>query len=224
MGRILFVFTSADKTLTGKPAGWYLPEAAHPYYVLSPHHSIDFAAPRGPNPPVDPSSQRRLNDEESARFLTDESVKNKLGSAQRLADVDNREYDAIFVVGGYGPVLDLASDPVSIELVSKFYRDGKVTAAVCNGTSALVNATDASGKPIVQGKRVTGFSNSESAQSSEDQETPFLVEDKMKSLGALYETAPELWGSKVVVTGNLITGQNPASARGVGQAILKALS
>ncbi|KAL6306252.1 class I glutamine amidotransferase-like protein [Sparassis latifolia] len=224
MGRILFVFTSTAQTLTGAQAGWYLPEAVYPYYVLSPHHDIDFAAPKGPNPPMDESSRKLFQDDECVRFLNDEIVKNKLDNAFKLSEVSAQDYDAIFHIGGYGPVLDLASDPAGIKLVSDFYRAGKVTSAVCHGSAALVNATDASGKPVVQGKAVTGFSNAEKEQVSQAKETPFLLEDKIKSLGGLYEKAPELWGAKVVVSGNLITGQNPASARGVGEAILQALS
>jgi len=221
--RVLFVFTSAAKTLTGNPTGWYLPEAAHPYYVLAPHATIDFAAPAGPNPPVDPSSVETFKDDESVKFLNDETVKSKFANAKRLSEVSAKDYDAIFYVGGHGPVIDLATDPDNIKLASDFFQAGKVTSAVCHGPAALVGATDANGQSIFAGRKATGFSNLEEEQVNKVKEIPFLLEDRIKTLGGTYEKASEPWGPKVVVDGKLITGQNPASAKPIGEAILKAL-
>jgi len=221
---ILFVFTSANKTRSGAQTGWYLPEAAHPYYILSPDHHIDFASPAGPNPPVDEGSVKAFaEDKGSAKFLNDETVKEKLAKAKKLADVKVSDYDAIFYVGGHGPVIDLSVDPINAKLASEFYQAGKITAAVCHGPSALVGAVDASGKSIFAGKAFTGFSNDEEHAVSKVQEIPFLLEDKIRSLGGKYEKASELWGDHVVVDGHLITGQNPASANSIGKAIAKAL-
>jgi len=119
--------------------------------------------------------------------------------------------------------LDLATDPVNIKLASEFYRAGKITAAVCHGPSALVGATDAANNYIFSGKVVTGFSNVEEEQVDKVKDLPFLLEDRIRSLGGKYEKAAEPWGAHVVVSGHLITGQNPASAKGIGEAILKAL-
>ncbi|OCH92202.1 class I glutamine amidotransferase-like protein [Obba rivulosa] len=222
--RVLFVYTSAPKTLTGSPTGWYLPEAAHPYYVLEPHVTIDFAAPAGPNPPVDPSSVEMFKDEESVKFLNnDPAVKTKFANAKRISEVDAKDYDAIFYVGGHGPVIDLATDPVNSKLATDFFRAGKVTAAVCHGPAALVGVTDANGKSIFAGRKATSFSNVEEEQVKKVKDIPFLVEDRIKALGGIYEKAAEPWGPKVIVHDNLITGQNPASAKGTGEAILKAL-
>jgi len=219
---ILFVFTSANKTSAGRPTGWYLPEAAHPYYVLAPHFRIDFASPAGPNPPVDQGSiQAFAKDAQSVQFLNDETVKSKFANTKTLADVNEKDYAAIFYVGGIGPMLDLASDPVSAKLASQFYQAGKITAAVCHGPGGLIGAVDASGKSIIAGKSVTGLSNTEEANKDD---VPFLLEDKLRDLGGLYEKNPENYGPKLVVDGILITGQNPASAVLVGEAILKALS
>ncbi|OJA17009.1 hypothetical protein AZE42_00603 [Rhizopogon vesiculosus] len=220
--RILFVFTSANRTLTGASTGWYLPEAAHPYYILSPHFTIDFVSPEGPHPPVDEYSVQTFPDD-VPKFLQDPVVQKKLSTAKKLSEINPNDYDAIFYVGGHGPVLDLASDPVNIQLASAFYRAGKVTAAVCHGPAALVGATDASGKPIFAGKPSTGFSNLEEEMVDKVKDVPFLLEDKIISLGGKYEKAAEPWGPKVVVAGNLITGQNPASAHPIGEAILQAL-
>ncbi|KAI6047231.1 class I glutamine amidotransferase-like protein [Pisolithus marmoratus] len=160
--KVLFIFTSTDKTLTGKDTGWYLPEAAHPYYVLSPHFDIDFAAPKGSNPPLDPSSADLFKDD--LKFLEDQTVMSKLANAKRLSDVKADNYDAIFYIGGHGPVIDLPEDPVNIKLASDFYRTGKLTTAVCHGPAALVNVVDACGKPIFAGRHATAFSNAEEEQ------------------------------------------------------------
>ncbi|KAG1806867.1 class I glutamine amidotransferase-like protein [Suillus plorans] len=220
--RILFVFTSANQTLTGASTGWYLPEAAHPYYLLAPHFTIDFASPAGPNPPVDEYSVQTFPDD-IGKFLKNSEVQKKLSATKKLSDVNPDDYDAIFYVGGHGPVLDLAVDPVNIKLASQFYRTGKLVAAVCHGPAALVGATDDSGKSIFAGKAFTGFSNVEEEQVDKVKDIPFLLEDKISSLGGKYEKAAEPWGPKVVVAGNLITGQNPASAHPIGEAILQAL-
>ncbi|KAH8834788.1 class I glutamine amidotransferase-like protein [Flagelloscypha sp. PMI_526] len=220
---ILFVLTSANTTLTGGNTGWYLPEAAHPYYVLAPHASIDFAAPKGPNPPVDQYSVDTFKDDESVKFLQDPIVKDKLANAKVLSEVKASDYDAIFYAGGHGPVIDLAFLPESAKLASEFYQSGKITSGVCHGPAGLVGATDSSGVSIFKGKHFTVFSNAEEEVAQKVKDIPFLPEDKIISLGGIYEKAEDLWLSKVVIDGNLITGQNPASARGVGEAILNAL-
>ncbi|KZT29311.1 ThiJ/PfpI [Neolentinus lepideus HHB14362 ss-1] len=217
--RILFVFTSCNKTVTGAQTGWYLPEAAHPYYTLSPHFTIDFAAPLGANPPVDEDSVQMFKDDESQKFLMDETVQKKFASAKKLSDVNVDDYDAVFYVGGHGPVIDLASDPVNVKLASEFYRKGKITSAVCHGPAALVGATDSEGKSIFDGKAFTGFSNAEEEAVGKVKDVPFLLEDKIKSLGGKYEAA-EPWQPKFVISGHLYTGQNPASAKPLAEAIL----
>jgi len=226
MPAILFVFTSASAGLTGAPTGWYLPEAAHPYYILAPHcATIDFASPAGPNPPLDPDSVKPYeSDAECVKFLADETVKSKFASAKTLSEVSSKDYDAIFYVGGQGPVLDLAADPVNAKLATEFYRAGKITSAVCHGPAALIGVTDAEGKSIFAGRAATGFSNAEEILFGKLKEIPWLLEDKIVSLGGKYEKAAEPWVPYVVVDGNLYTGQNPASAGPIGQALLKALN
>ncbi|KAI0677070.1 ThiJ/PfpI [Trametes maxima] len=220
--RILFVFTSVNKTLTGAQTGWYLPEAAHPYNVLSPKYEIDFASPKGANPPIDEGSVQAFKDD--VKFIEDPIVKEKLANAKKLSDVNVADYDAIFYVGGHGPVIDLATDPVNVKLASEFFRAGKVTSAVCHGPAALTGATDADGASIFKGRKATGFSDLEEEQVGKVKDVPFLLETRIKEIGGLYEKAAEPWGAHVVRDGNLITGQNPASAHGVGEAIDKALS
>ncbi|THH13283.1 hypothetical protein EW146_g6912 [Bondarzewia mesenterica] len=220
--RILFVYTSADKTLLGHPTGWYLPEAAHPYYVLAPHFKIDFASPAGANPPVDPASVEMFKDDGSVKFREDPTVKSLFANAKPLKDVNADDYAAIFYIGGHGPVIDLSSDPTNIELANKFYRSGKIVSAVCHGPAAIVGVTGADGKSIFDGKTATCFTNTEEEQVGKVKDIPFLTEDRIKSLGGTFDKA-EPWGPKVCQSGTLITGQNPASAGPVGEAILKAL-
>ncbi|KAG8906513.1 hypothetical protein FRB99_006733 [Tulasnella sp. 403] len=222
--KILFVFTSASKNLKGGPTGYYLPEAAHPYYILVHHHHITFASPDGPNPPPDPHSLEAFkNDEESQRFLQDPTVKEKFDTALKLGDVDPAEYNAVFYVGGHGPVLDLADNPTSIDIVNQFFRASKPTAGVCHGQAAFVNATDADGNPIFKDREVTGFSNVEEESLGLPGIVPWLLEDVIREKGANYVKADAPWSAKVAVDGNLITGENPASSRGVAEAILEAL-
>ncbi|KAH8079092.1 ThiJ/PfpI [Cristinia sonorae] len=187
--KVLFVLTSADKNLRGEQTGWYLPEAAHPYYVLEPHAEIDFAAPKGPNPPVDEGSVKSFTDPHSVKFLNDPSVTSKLATTKKLSDVSAADYDAVFYVGGHGP----------------FYRAGKVTAAVCHGPAALIKATTTDGKSIFAGNEATGFSNAE--ETTIKMAVPFLHEDKTKELGGSCVKENEQWGPDVVVSGHLITGE-----------------
>ena len=169
-------------------------------------------------------------------------MKQKFASAKTLSEVNPADYDAIFYVGGHGPVIDLASDATNAKLASAFFQAGKITSAVCHGPAALVGAVDANGKSIFDGRKATGFSNEEEIQAKGTEIVPFLLEDRIKSLGGKFEAADQPWGVsafcavvvcltdahaclqvKVVVDGNLITGQNPASAGPIGKAILEAL-
>ncbi|KAF8320728.1 class I glutamine amidotransferase-like protein [Clavulina sp. PMI_390] len=220
---ILFVLSSASKNLDGHPTGWYLPEAAHPYWALAPHYKITFAAPGGPNPPLDPTSVEGFkDDEESTKFLNDDAVKQKLATALPLKDVKVGDYDVIFYVGGHGPMMDLATDPINAKLVENAAKENKIIAAVCHGPAALV-AARVDGRAIFDGKSLTGLSNAEEEAIGGTKSVPFSLEDRLVELGAKFSKADALFGSYVVVDGNLITGQNPASSHAVGAAILTAL-
>ncbi|KZV65678.1 class I glutamine amidotransferase-like protein [Peniophora sp. CONT] len=224
MVNVLMVYTSCSKTLTGGATGWYLPEAAHPYYSFAnAGFNVDFAAPAGPNPPVDEYSVKTFTDDESQKFLKDDAVVNKLATAIPLKDVDVSKYDAIFYVGGHGPVIDLAVDPINIALAGKFWQTGKIVSAVCHGPAALVGVTDADGKSIFAGRTATAFSNAEEETVKATESVPFLVESRIVELGGKYEKAAEQWGVKVSVDGKLFTGQNPASAKVLGDELVKAL-
>lgn len=132
------------------------------------------------------------------------------------------EFDALFYPGGHGPMYDLVHDEDSIRLIEEFYKAGKPVAAVCHGPIVFVHAK-VNGEPLLKGREVTGFTNEEEDQVQLSQAMPFLLEDELKKAGAKFVSAPQAWGEKVVVDGQIISGQNPASAKGVGEAIAKAI-
>ncbi|CCE29197.1 hypothetical protein E4U22_006676 [Claviceps purpurea] len=222
--KILVVLTSADKIVKlDKPTGWYLPELAHPYDVLAPKAEIVVASPKGGVAPLDPASVELFKDESSVRFL--KNNKDVWEKTTPLREFVGRahEFDAIFYPGGHGPMYDLVSDADSIKLIEEFYAAGKPVAAVCHGPIVFRDVTIKGGEPLVKGRTVTGFTNVEEDQAQLTDAMPFLLEDELKKKGAKFQKADEPWGEKVVVDGHLITGQNPASAKAVGEAILKAI-
>ncbi|KAI5834544.1 class I glutamine amidotransferase-like protein [Schizophyllum commune Tattone D] len=221
--KILIVFTSCDKLPNGAEAGWYLPEAAHPYYALSPSFTVDFASPKGANPPVSQGSVELFKeDAESVEFLADDTVKQKLASAKRLSEVNPDDYAAVFYVGGHGPCIDLPDDETNIKLANAFWRAGKIVSAVCHGPAALVKITDASGQSIFKGRCATCFTVAEEKILGTVDAIPFQPEETLKELGAQFENAGP-FESRVVVDGQLLTGQNPASSRALAEEVLKAL-
>ena len=201
---------------------------AHPYEVLADHCEIIFASPAGGEAPLDPSSVEAFkSDPVSTKFLqTKEAVwKNTHKLSSLLGHAS--EYEAIFFVGGHGPMFDLATDETSHKLINEFYAANKIVSAVCHGPAALthVKLSDGSGY-LLDGQRVTGFSNAVEEQVGLSKAMPFLLEDALnKASGGRFEKAKEPWAEKVVVArgGRLITGQNPASASGVGKAIYDAI-
>jgi len=226
--KVLFVLSShSELGNTGKKTGWYLPEFAHPYEVLAPHVQIVIASPHGGAAPLDPSSvEATKEDPISVKFLKEheelwsktEKLESFLGHA--------KEYEAIFYVGGHGPMFDLATDETSHKLINEFYTNSKIIAAVCHGPAALTHVKLSTGGYLLDNSPVTGFSNSEEDAVGLTSEMPFKLEDALnKASGGKYVKNASDWGKKVVVAreGQLITGQNPASATGVGQAIYDAI-
>jgi len=226
--KVLFVLTSVGKmSTTGKETGWYLPEMAHPYHVLEPHTEIVVASPAGGEAPLDPGSVEMFKqDEVSVNFLnTKQSVwKNTQKLSSFLGHAG--EFAAIFVVGGHGPMFDLAVDETSHKLIREFYESSKVVSAVCHGPAALVNVKLSDGSYLIAKQPVTGFSNVEEDQVGLTSAMPFKLEDKLnEASGGNFVKADQPWAEKVVVAlnGRLITGQNPASATGVGEALYKVI-
>lgn len=184
-----------------------------------------MASPKGGEAPLDPSSVEMFKEDATATaFLS--SKKALWQNTAKLAEFAGKAdaFDAVFVPGGHGPMFDLAVDPTSQKVIAEFAAKGKVVSAVCHGPAALVNVRLPDGKHLLEGKAVTGFSNKEEDQVGLSGVVPFSLEDALKKEAKAYEVAPEPWGEKVVVDGKLITGQNPASSKAVGEAILKAIS
>ncbi len=222
---ILIVLTSHD-TLgnTGRKTGFWLEEFAAPYYAfLDAGAKITLASPLGGQPPLDPKSDDPdAQTDDTRRFQKDTDAQRVLASTRRLAEVQASDYDAVFYPGGHGPLWDLAEDAKSVALIETMLAAGKPVSAVCHAPGVLRHAKTADGKPLVQGRQVTGFSNAEEAAVQLTDVVPFLVEDELKKLGGLYSSGPD-WQSHVVSDGLLITGQNPGSSVGVAKALLERL-
>jgi putative intracellular protease/amidase len=219
--KILMVLTSHDRLgNTGRKTGFWLEEFAAPYYAFKDAGAeVTLASPKGGQPPIDPKSDLPENQTPAqVRFKKDEAAQRELARTVRLADVKAEDYDTVFYPGGHGPMWDLAEDPASIALIESFWESGKPVAAVCHAPGVF-HRVRSKGEPIVKGKRVTGFANSEEEAVQLTKVVPFLVEDELKRLGGRYEKGPD-WQSFVVVDGRLITGQNPASSSAGARALL----
>lgn len=222
---ILMVLTSHD-TLgnTGHKTGFWLEEFAAPYYAfLDAGAQVTLASPKGGQPPIDPKSDDPgAQTAATERFQADEAARKAMASTLTLAQVNADDFDALFYPGGHGPLWDLAEDPRSIALIERFQALGKPVGAVCHAPAVLRHTVDANGAPLVKGKQVTGFSNTEEAAVNLTDVVPFLVEDMLKGHGGVYSRAED-WHSHVVVDGLLVTGQNPASSDATAHALLKLL-
>ncbi|KAJ5334906.1 hypothetical protein N7452_007309 [Penicillium brevicompactum] len=218
--KVLVVLTSHDKLGdTGNPTGCP-PQQGLPDHRLA----------QGRRSPLDPSSVKMFEaDPTSQTFLKEQKA--LWTNTHKLSDIVPRaaEFDAIFYVGGHGPMFDLTNDPVSLALIQTFAAANKPVAAVCHGPCVLLNATAPSGVPLISGATVTGFSNEEEDAVQLSSYMPFMLETELGRVsGGKYVKAAEAWDEKVVIdkttTGSvLITGQNPSSATGVGKAILEVL-
>ena len=223
--KILMVLTSHGQLGdTGRATGLWLEELAAPYYVFRDANAeITLASPAGGKPPIDPNSEAPGGQTDATRrFLADGEAMQALDRTHKLADMDPGSFDAVFYAGGHGPLWDLAEDDASRRLMEVMYAQGKPVAAVCHGVAALRDARGPFGLPLVRGKAVTGFADSEERAAGHADAVPFLVEDMLKEAGGLYSKAAD-WQAHVVTSGNLITGQNPASSAGAAKAVLQQL-
>jgi len=220
--KIVMVVTSHDQLgNTGRKTGFWLEEFAAPYFVFRDAGvGLTLASPKGGQPPIDPKSDLPENQTPAmARFKQDASAQKELAATAKLADMRSEDFDTIFYVGGHGPMWDLVDDPTSISLIESFYNSGKPVAGVCH-SAAVFHRVMFEGDPIVKGKRVTGFANSEEEAVHLTDVVPFLVEDELKRMGGIYEKAPD-WQSLAIVDGRLLTGQNPASSTSAAKALLR---
>ncbi|MDD2540895.1 MAG: type 1 glutamine amidotransferase domain-containing protein [Desulfuromonadaceae bacterium] len=223
--KILMILTShAELGTTGKKTGFWLEELAAPYYVFKDAGAtITLASPKGGQPPLDPkSAEKDFQTTATERFNNDAEAQATLAHTVLLKTVSPDEYDALFYPGGHGPLWDLAEDRDSIALIETIYSQGKPVAAVCHAPGVLRHVRAVDGTPLVQGKGVTGFSNTEEAAVGLTEVVPFLVEDELRKAGGKYSKGDD-WLAHVISDGNLITGQNPASSEPAAQAVLKLL-
>ncbi|MET1114777.1 MAG: type 1 glutamine amidotransferase domain-containing protein [Comamonas sp.] len=223
--KVLIVLTSHDQLGdTGRKTGFWLEELAAPYYAFRDAGAqVTLASPQGGQPPLDPKSNEPMFQTElTHRFEKDGAANAQLAHTLRLSSVSHADFDAVFYPGGHGPLWDLAEDRHSIALIESFIGAGKHVALVCHAPGVLRHVKAANGRPLVEAKKVTGFTNSEEAGVGLTDVVPFLVEDELIAQGGLYSKGPD-WGSYVVADGLLITGQNPASSAETAQRLVDAL-
>lgn len=223
--KILMVLTSHGQLGdTGQRTGFWLEELAAPYYVFRDAGAeLVLASPQGGQPPLDPKSDAPdAQTEATRRFRADRQAMQALATTQPLAAVRADDFDAVFYPGGHGPLWDLAESRDSRALIESMLAAGKPVAAVCHAPGVLRHVRAPDGKPLVQGKRVTGFTNTEEAAVGLTDVVPFLVEDMLKANGGQYSKGAD-WQSHVVTDGLLVTGQNPASSAEAAQALLRVL-
>jgi putative intracellular protease/amidase len=209
--KTILMLVTGHETLgeTGKATGTYLPELTQPYEVfVQAGYKVEVASPRGGQAPYDPASLSEV------LLPSLPLLKNTLA----FHDIRVENYDAFFLVGGHGVMWDLPEHPALISLLQNAWEQGKVLSAVCHGPAGLIHLTTSGGRALLDGKQVTGFSNEEEGAMGLSQVVPFLLEDALRHCGGCYTAAPA-WQPHVVQDGQLITGQNPASARGVAQAV-----
>lgn len=224
--KILMVLTSHDKLGdTGLKTGFWLEEFASPYYAFKDKNmEITLASPKGGQPPLDPKSDEPdMQTAATERFRHDDALQILLANTHRLDSINPADFDAVFYPGGHGPLWDLTEDKDSISLIETIYRKGKPLGFVCHAPGVLRHCKDVAGEPLVRGKRVTGFSNSEEEAVQLTKVVPFSVEDVLKTSEGSYTKGAD-WGIHTEVDGNLITGQNPASSEAAAGEVIKLLN
>ena len=224
--KILMVLTShSELGSTGEKTGFWVEEFAAPYYVfLDAGADITLASPAGGQPPIDPKSE--LPDFQTSatdRFDSDEQAQAKLAATRKLIEVNASDYDAVFYPGGHGPLWDLTENTTSIQLIEQFLQQQKPVAAVCHASAAFLNVNDETGDPIVKGRAVTGFSNSEEAAVELTDVVPFLLEDELIKKGGDYQKVED-WNVLAIQDGLIISGQNPASSEAAAKKVISHLN
>jgi putative intracellular protease/amidase len=224
--KVLIVLTShGELGNTGEKTGFWIEEFASPYYVLADAGAeLTLASPKGGQPPVDPKSESAdAQSSYTKRFYGDYDLIDKVAHTFKLSEINEADYDAVFYPGGHGPLWDLATDATSIALIENFYKNNKPVAFVCHAPAALLKVKAPDGEPLVKGKEVTGFSDTEEDAVKLSKVVPFLLEDELKKLGALYSKGDN-WSSYVKTDGLLITGQNPGSSEAVAKHLLMSIN
>lgn len=220
--KILFVVTSHDKKgNTGEPTGYYLSEVSHPWKIFKDAgYEMDFVSPKGGESPVDGFD---LTDQVNAEFWNDRVYHTKITQAKKPSEINPADYVAIHYAGGHGAMWDFPDNKELATVATKIYEQGGIVSAVCHGPAGIINIRLNNGRYLIEGKKVNGFSDDEERAVKLDQVVPFLLEEKLKERGGIYEKSG-VWQEHVVVDQRLVTGQNPQSAKAVGEAVLTLLS
>ncbi|GGB06284.1 type 1 glutamine amidotransferase domain-containing protein [Allosediminivita pacifica] len=226
MARILILSTAADVLGdTGNPTGVWYEELASPYYAfLDAGHDVTLVTLGGKPIPIDPNSDARGEDAPASvtRFRADGEATALLEKPGRLEDEDVTAYDALYIPGGHGAMFDLAESAYAAEVIGKAWDSGKIVASVCHGPAAFAKVVDANGVSIVKGRKVSAFTNSEEEAVGLTKAVPFLLETKLRELGAIFEGVDD-WQPHAVADGRLVTGQNPASSEDAAKKVLALL-
>ncbi|GAB3513272.1 type 1 glutamine amidotransferase domain-containing protein [Emticicia fontis] len=220
--KILFVVTShSKKGSTNQPTGYYLGEVSHPWEVLhEAGYEIDFVSPKGGKAPVDGFN---LDDATNRKFWDNAEYRHKVEHTMTPHEVKPNEYAAIFYAGGHGAMWDFADNKALADIAARIYENKGIVGAVCHGPAGLVNIQLSDGKYLVDGKRINAFTNEEETAVGLEKVVPFALETQLIERGAKFEKSG-LWQSHVAVDSRVVTGQNPQSAKAVGEAILKELN
>ena len=223
--KVLIVLSSASKTLKGEDTGVFISELAHPFFAIHQETDITFSSPSG-HSVIDPSSIEMFKDDiESMSFLKDRA--DKYQNNVPLSQINPADYDAVLLPGGHGPSIDIIKDSNAQRVISQIYQAGKPIAAVCHAGGVLGSVVDKNGDSIYKGRKATAFSNTEEEQVGKVESIPELPEDHIKRHGGNYVKADQPWGECVIVDknshGTYISGQNPASAKKLGEELLKAI-
>ena len=225
--KILMVLTSHDRLGdTGHATGFWLEEFAAPYYVFKDAGAeITLASPRGGQPPVDPNSQaEEALTEETRRFEADDEARAHLAGTLPLGDVEVGDFDALFFPGGHGPLWDLTENGDVKRLIEGFLAAQRPVGAVCHAPTVLLQARTPDGAPLVKGRRVTGFANSEEEAVGLAEVVPHLLEDALKAQGAYYQRSRDDFAPYQLRDGLLVTGQNPASSAPTAELLMEAIT
>jgi putative intracellular protease/amidase len=223
--KILMVLTShSELGNTGKKTGFWIEEFAAPYYTFKEAGGvITIASPKGGQPPIDPTSDKPENQTPATiRFKADKDLQQLLANTKKIADISANDFDGVFYPGGHGPLWDLTNDTDSIKLIEDFLSSKKPVAAVCHAPAVLLNVMDEKDEPLLKGKNITGFSNSEEEAVQLTSVVPFLLQDELKKKGGIYSNK-ENWAVYTVTDGLLITGQNPASSNAAAKELINLL-
>lgn len=226
--KILFILTShSEMGNSGQKTGWYAEEVAEPATILTNYgYEIVYASPKGGKAPLDPGSLVAAKDNQVVTsFMANAQIQEKLNHTHKIDEFVGKEsqFEAVLFPGGHGPMFDLEHNAAAAKVTANAYEAGKVVGAVCHGPIALTEVKLSDGTLLVKGKNVTGFSNVEEDMVDMSKYMPSMLETKFKQIGAIYHKADQPWGPKVVSDQRVITGQNPSSAPGFGEAVHAAI-